>query len=1643
MLTLTTAFLMALTACSPDSAKVAQPAPSNPDIKLEFLSAPVEQSGKVSHDFGDIEKGATVAAVALKFVKPASDTARGDVTMISPDGAFVATFTTSSCVRELKKASDVCSVILRFMKKDVIGSYEGLLKIGVDGAQLDFPVYANVVGPQAPENSITAQTPEGVEITSGFFDYGPANAKGQVDKTLRFVNNTSSSVSFPVTLGASVNFIKSTDTCNGKAVKAGAVCSIRIIFKADSVSPETDILHSTNLTYGPLSLELRGTTRGVPVVVLNPDLKFYEGVVVTEVTSVNWGSVEQRDTLATQNLKQITIKNIGQGPSTPINPVIAGSSKYTLQYDGCKTIILGAGKSCYVRVGLIPGVGQTADEIVDGTLTISGNTVLSLSATVLGVTPVYSDIKVLDGTNIITSFDFGSKEGETSVPDKILTVKNVGDGPATVKPVIELTGDSSFVLVTNGCTAALGVGKTCSIKIRFVPGVALETDVLKTANLMVDTLSIELKGTVIGAPPKVADLKVLDGTAQVSILDLGSVAGSALVYKVVTIKNMGTGASTAAPVISTTGTGFSVGQNYCTGSLAPNATCTFRVNYQAGEALETDEVKTGSLSVVSNTTSSTELKATVLGEPLKFSELKIFDGSSEITNILNLGEVQGNSSLFKVFTIKNVGDGSTLAPPTVSLFGEGFTLGSNFCTQVLAPNASCSLRINYSAPTSTTENQFIQGQLTMGENVVLLSAIVPAAIPDLRILDDSTETTIVSFGTVPSNSAVAKVLTVKNVGNGTTAATPNVSLTGANFSILNNYCSAPLAPNATCQIRINFASGSPTVDEDLTGELAVDSTIVLLTAIAQAPGIPEIVFYENSVEVSALDFGDFAPNKSLQKTIMVVNEGQGPAAIPSVSLADGYTLSSNNCPASLAVNANCQLRITFNSGILAAGDYIRSLSILGSSLDMFAVVYSALNFEPAILPDLDSMSSTSLVATGGKGPYTYSVESTIGSWYGDGQLIVGNNTSSNLIIDTIKATDSLGQEKIMTFRVKKSIVPNNILSLSSTEGMGSFEVKIDEGQFESQSSGTNLEVVPGSIVTIRFNSIENSEYSFGGSCSGVIFGNDCVLVMDSNKTVDVVVSCFAYHHLQGGTCLENLTASINSISPAPIEFVALDANIPAKGTFNPLYSSYNELASVTQNIMTRTGAGGSYILSFGNEVLNTAQNVARNNYMNNAPYTVNLQASTSVTSCSPSIPSTIGNCSAASFTVLPQPLTGSGNLDVLLNSQTTIGVPYKTYTLRQVVNINEPTMSDLGAYSFNGIEFNDKFYFVASDNGRDKLFVMNENEQIQKVMDNNPSGADIVVPYFTIYNEELYFSANNSSGQLKIHKIKADGSVVQVSNINPSGSDFVGFFAVYNSKLYFGGASSGGFFANSKIYSLDSNGVISQITNFNPNNPDGIQQLVKAGEFLYFVAMTNTDAFNSITKLHKIDSMGNISLVSNINNGATDGISQAFEFNNKLYFSAKNNSGYTKLFKVDSNDVISQVSNLNPSGNDGNGFWALGKINGEMYLRAGNGSYTDLFKLKSDDSLTRVSIGLGQSSFGLTMGAVLNGELYVSGTNGLGTTLLKINPHSGKITKMAGTSYPLGYEMVIRIFKFKNSILMSQSNLQGNYKLFSLKQNLE
>ena len=288
--------------------------------------------------------------------------------------------------------------------------------------------------------------------------------------------------------------------------------------------------------------------------------------------------------------------------------------------------------------------------------------------------------------------------------------------------------------------------------------------------------------------------------------------------------------------------------------------------------------------------------------------------------------VAGVPSPTQVFSIVNTGD-QLLALNSISITGANASSFSqtNTCLATLAPNANCSVGINFTpaAVGALTASLQVADNAPGSPQTLVLNGTGVAPAPAVTFSPSA-----LSFPSTNQGSSIApQTLTVISSGNSPLHIS-SVSLAGANpsdFSFTQN-CTAPLAPGSNCTISVTF------------NPAAAGQRVANLMIADDAPGSPQTVVLSGVgiAVIPALTFSPPAPSfpattqgtSSAPQAISVINSGNAPLQISSVSLggssASQFSLTSN-CSGSLAPAASCTASLVFSP--VAAGQSAAMLTV--------------------------------------------------------------------------------------------------------------------------------------------------------------------------------------------------------------------------------------------------------------------------------------------------------------------------------------------------------------------------------------------------------------------------------------------------------------------------------------------------------------------------------------------------------------------------------------------------------------------------------------------------------------------------------------------------------------------------------------------
>lgn len=331
----------------------------------------------------------------------------------------------------------------------------------------------------------------------------------------------------------------------------------------------------------------------------------------------------------------------------------------------------------------------------------------------------------------------------------------------------------------------------------------------------------------------------------------------------------------------------------------------------------------------------------------------------------NFSAVVGTASPTQVFSIVNTGN-QLLAINSISLAGTNASSFSqtNTCLATLAPNANCSVSINFAPATvgALTANLQVADNAPGSPQSLLLSGTGVAPSPAVTLSPSTLSFPSINQG----SSSASQSLAVINSGN-TTLHISSVSLAGPNpadFSFTNN-CTAPLAPSANCTIFLVF---SPTAPGQRTADLMIaddaqgspQSIVLSGTGVAVLPALslsPPVPSFPTTTQGAS----------GTPQTLTAVNSGNAPLQVSSISVSGSNASEfgvSSNCTAPLAPAASCSISLVFNP--TASGQSAASLIITDDAPDSPQTISFNATANPAFSVAPVSGGSTSASVSAGQ-----------------------------------------------------------------------------------------------------------------------------------------------------------------------------------------------------------------------------------------------------------------------------------------------------------------------------------------------------------------------------------------------------------------------------------------------------------------------------------------------------------------------------------------------------------------------------------------------------------------------------------------------------------------------------------------------------
>ncbi len=258
----------------------------------------------------------------------------------------------------------------------------------------------------------------------------------------------------------------------------------------------------------------------------------------------------------------------------------------------------------------------------------------------------------------------------------------------------------------------------------------------------------------------------------------------------------------------------------------------------------------------------------------------------------------GTTSAAQTVTVTNTGN-AALAVSRVSA-STGW-VETDVCAGVMvAPGATCTVQVLFAPSTAGAQT----GTLQVYGNVLGGYASVALTGNGTGMATVLLSPASVTFAdTVVKANSAAQTVTVTN--NGSLAATLQMPMVTGDFQLAASTCASTLAPAASCALSVTFA---PTASGLRTGLLQVIDNTGTHTVPLSGNGIAGVL----TASPTALQFADTPVHQaSASKTIAVLNNGNGPLQLGSLTVSGDFTESDSCANTTLAAGRSCNITVTF------------------------------------------------------------------------------------------------------------------------------------------------------------------------------------------------------------------------------------------------------------------------------------------------------------------------------------------------------------------------------------------------------------------------------------------------------------------------------------------------------------------------------------------------------------------------------------------------------------------------------------------------------------------------------------------------------------------------------------------------------------
>ncbi len=327
------------------------------------------------------------------------------------------------------------------------------------------------------------------------------------------------------------------------------------------------------------------------------------------------------------------------------------------------------------------------------------------------------------------------------------------------------------------------------------------------------------------------------------------------------------------------------------------------------------------------------------------SNIAMADGATAVPNggSVNFGSTPRDTPLTKSLTISNPGEAPLVIDDSSLTLPAGFALGSGFASTVLAPGATTTLGLTFTAATLGAATGTLSFATNAPESSPFSITLNATATPKPAILSLAEGATVfssgalVNFGSTPITSAVDRTFTISNDGDETLTIGAITVPTGFTLQTAPSDTSLSVGESTTFTLRflantIGVTAGTATIpsnDANSPFELGLSGTVSESTTdqlfVLDTTTVSEVV------NGGSVDFGSTIVGTPLERTFQITNIGDRALEIAEPTIPTGFSLVSGS-PAGTLQNGE-SVDFTIQANAAAVGTPSGAVSFANDDTD--------------------------------------------------------------------------------------------------------------------------------------------------------------------------------------------------------------------------------------------------------------------------------------------------------------------------------------------------------------------------------------------------------------------------------------------------------------------------------------------------------------------------------------------------------------------------------------------------------------------------------------------------------------------------------------------------------------------------------------